>query len=157
MPVSQTCNANLQSAFNLGWSQKGKKYLGILLNPNVNEIMMDNMEKLLPKITENLYNWSKLHLTLWGKVNTIKMAVAPLINYYTGMMLICIPPQILKRYDILKKKFLGIAQIKLIKLCQPKKRGLSIPNIEHYSISFEMSKLCKPWTETKIGPRLGFD
>lgn len=34
--------------------------------------MTTNMEKILNQIKDNLDNWSKLHLTLWGKVNAIK-------------------------------------------------------------------------------------
>lgn len=40
--------------------------------------------------------------------------------------------------------------ISISRLSQPKKEGgLALPNIEHYSISFEMSKLCKHWSKTK--------
>lgn len=153
MPVSKACTANLLSTFNFKWLQKGMKYLGITLNPDINEIMVENIEKLLTRIKSNLDNWSKLHLTLWGKINTIKMVIAPLINYYTGMIPIGIPAQILLKYNNMIKHFLwdgGKPRIKIGKLCQSKKEGgLALPNIEHYSISFEMSKMCKHWPETK--------
>lgn len=36
--------------------------------------------------------------------------------------------------------------ININRLCQPRKEGgLALPNIEHYSISFEMSRLAKHW------------
>lgn len=68
--------------------------------------MTTNMEKVLDKIKVNLDNWSKLHLTLWSKENTIKMALAPQINYLTGMIPTCIPKQLLLRYDKMMKHFL---------------------------------------------------
>lgn len=57
------------------------KYLGIELKPDIKEIIFTNMESLLDKIKVNLDNCSRLHLTLWGKVNIIKMVIAPKINY----------------------------------------------------------------------------
>ena len=75
------------------------KYLGIELDLDIGEIMTINMEKVLDKIQVNFDNWSKLHLTLWGKVNIIKMVVAPQINYITGMIPTCISKQQLIRYD----------------------------------------------------------
>ncbi len=149
MPVSQTCSHNQLSAFN--WLPKGMKYLGIELDPDIREIMTTNMEKVLNKIKTNLDNWSKLHLMLWGKVNAIKMVVAPQINYLTGMIPICIPKQLLVRYDKIIKQFLWDGkkpQIRLDKLFESKKRGgLSLPNKKYYSVAFEMSKLTGHWDE----------
>ena len=109
------------------------------------------MEKVLNKIKANLDNWSKLHLTLWGKVNAIKMVVAPQINYLTGMIPTCIPKQLLVRYDKMIKQFLWDGKkprIHLDKLCESKKRGgLSLPNIKYYNVAFEMSKLTGHWDE----------
>lgn len=139
MPISQTCIANSLSAFNFNVLQKGMKYLGIILNLNVDEIMNDNVGKLLTRIKTNLEKWGKLHLALWGKVNTIKMAGAPLISYFIGMIPICISPQIFLRYDNMIKHFLwdgGRSRINLGRLYQPRKEGgLSLPNIKQYSIS----------------------
>ncbi len=108
------------------WLPKGMKYLGVELDPDIREIMTTNMEKVLNKIKTNLDNWSKLHLTLWGKVNAIKMVVAPQINYLTGMTPICIPKQLLVRYDKMIKQFLWDGKktrIHLDKLFESKKRG----------------------------------
>ena len=99
MPISQTCSCSQLSAFNFKWLPKGMKYLGIELDLDIGEIMTINMEKVLDKIQVNFDNWSKLHLTLWGKVNIIKMVVAPQINYITGMIPTCISKQQLIRYD----------------------------------------------------------
>lgn len=102
MPVSQARSHNYLSAFNFKWLHKGMKYLGLDLDPDIKEIMTTNMEKILNQIKDNLDNWSKLHLTLWGKVNAIKMVVAPKINYLTGMIPICIPKQLATRYCMTK-------------------------------------------------------
>lgn len=149
MPVSQACTHNVLTGFNVRWLDKGLKYLGIELNPNIDDIMADNMGKMLIKIKTNLDKWSKLNLTLWGKVNTVKMVIAPLINYYTRMLPMCIPRPILISYNNMIKHFLwngGRPRININRLCQPKKEGgLALPNVEYYSISFEMSSLVKHW------------
>lgn len=149
MPVSQTCSQNLISTFNFKWLPKDMEYLGIRLNPDIEEIITTNMEKLLDKIKANLEKWGRLNLTLWGKVNTIKMVVAPQINYLTGMVPLCIPPQLLLRYNNMMKSFLWGGKkprICLDKLYQPKKTGgLSLPNISYYSDSFEMAKIARHW------------
>lgn len=106
--------------------EKWTEYLGITLNPNVDEIMNDNVGKLLTRIKTNLEKWSKLNLTLWGKVNTIKMAVAPLIKYFIGMIPICISPQFFSRYDNMIKHFLwdgGRPRINPGRLYQPRQKG----------------------------------
>lgn len=155
MPVSQSCIRNFMSGFNFKWLDKGMKYLGIELSPDIEDIVTNNMGKLLNKIKTNLDNWSKLNLTLWGKVNTVKMVIAPLINYYTGMLPMCIPQPMLLNYNNMIKHFLwggGKPRINLSRLSQPKKEGgLALPNVEHYSISFEMSKLTKHWAG-KVDP-----
>ena len=132
------------------------KYLGIELNPNIDDIMADNMGKMLNKIKTNLDKWSKLNLTLWGKVNTVKMVIAPLINYYTRMLPMCIPRPILISYNNMIKHFLwngGKPRININRLCQPKKEGLALPNVEHYSISFEMSSLVIQMRNKQIWPQ----
>lgn len=147
MPVSQTCSQNLHIRFEI--VSKWHVYLGIELNSDIRVTMNTNMEKLLNKCKVHLDKWSKLRMTLWGKVNTIKMIVALQINDITGMIPVCIPQQLLLRYNNMVKHFLWDGRkprINMDKLCQPKNRGgLSLPNIKYYSISFEMSKLVKHW------------
>lgn len=149
MPVSLVCSPTLLNSFNFKWLPKDMEYLGIKLNSDIKEIITTNLEKLLNKIKTNLEKWDRLNLTLWGKVNTIKMVIAPQINYLTGMIPLCIPPQLLLKYNNMIKCFLWGTKkprINLDKLYQPKKDGgLSLPNISYYSYSFEMAKLAKHW------------
>lgn len=71
MPLSPSCYSRHVTSFNFKWLPAGMKYLGILLNPNLEEIMSSNMNPLLQKIKTNLEKWGKLKLTLWGKINVI--------------------------------------------------------------------------------------
>ena len=80
MHLSNTCHSSVITSFNFKWMPSDMKYLGIKLNPNLDEIMSANMEPLLQNIKLNLDKWEKLKLTLWGKINVIKMVVAPQFN-----------------------------------------------------------------------------
>lgn len=94
----------------------------------------------------------KIKLTLWGKVNIIKMIIAPQFNYLLMMLPIRIQPTIFKKYDDVVKQFLWEGKrprIKLSKLCSPKEKGgLGLTDLRLYAISFEMAKLAKYWKLT---------
>lgn len=106
MPLSNTCYSSHVTSFDFKWTPSGMKYLGIQLNPNLDEIMLSNMEPLLQKIKMNLDKWEKLKLTLWGKINVIKMVVAPQFNYISMMLPVDITPQHFKQYGRIIKYYL---------------------------------------------------
>lgn len=82
-------------------------------------------------------------MTLCGKVSIIKMIVTPQIV----CMCPSIPEQLLVKYvEMINQFLLNVKKkknrIRIDKLCESKKRGgLSLPNIKHCNISFEMAKL----------------
>lgn len=59
-----------------------------------------NTAPLIPKIKTNLDKWKLINLTLWGKINIIKMAVAPQFNYISMMIPVTISDRIFKQYII---------------------------------------------------------
>lgn len=63
MLLSASCHSGYITTFNFKCLPSGMKYLGILLNPNLEDIMLSNMEPLLLKIKTNLDKWGKLNLT----------------------------------------------------------------------------------------------
>ena len=86
--------------------------------------MLLNYEPLLSKIkTNNVDNWEQLKLSLWGKVNIVKMVIVPQFNYISMMIPVNIPDPIFKRYDKIIKDILweGKRQrIKMGKLTSPR-------------------------------------
>lgn len=149
MPISHTCHSGAITSYGFKFIPSGMKYLGIQLNPNLDEIMLSNMEPLLQKIKMNLDKWGKLKLTLWGKINVIKMVVAPQFNYVSMMLPVNIAPQLFKQYDGIIKDFLWDKKrprINIKKMWSPREMGgMSLPNVRLYNISFEMSRLIKHW------------
>jgi len=152
MPISRTCYSHTVTQFGFKWIPKGMKYLGVKLTQNVEDIMLLNYEPLLSKIKNNVDKWEQLKLSLWGKVNIVKMIIAPQFNYISMMIPVNIPDPIFKRYDKIIKDFLWEGKrprIKMTKLTSPRdKGGLGLPDVRMYNIAFEMAKLAKHWGET---------
>ena len=78
MPVTGLLNSNLMTNFGFKWVPKGMKYLGIKLSQVVEEMPALNFEPVLVKYLDK---WGTINLTLWGKVNLIKIVISPQFNY----------------------------------------------------------------------------
>lgn len=153
MPVSGLCNSNLVTHFGFKWIPKGMKYLGIKISREIEETPSLNLEPLLQKIKTNLDKWRKLRLTLWGKVNVIKMVISPQLNDVLMMLPVAVSSQSFKQYYTIIKEFLWERKwprIKFSKMCSPRDRGgLGLPYSRLYCVSFEMAKLAKHWIKVQ--------
>lgn len=145
MPVSKVCQSNEIAQYGFRWIPLGVKYLGIHLNPNLDKVMLSNMEPLLQKIKLNLEKWGKLKLTLWGKINVIRMVVAPQFNYVSMMLPVSISPNLFKQYDSIVKDFLWDKKkprINIKKICSPRDIGGHNPLLcssQHFLLNFDLS------------------
>lgn len=152
MPISKHCHPHILTKYNFRWIPKGMVYLGIKISPDFSEMTALNYETLLQKIKTNIGKWGKLNLTLCGKINVVKMVIAPQFNYISMMLPLNIPDHIFKQYDNLIKEFLWAGRkprFKMNKLFTPKsKGGLSLPNVRLYNLSFELAKIAKHWSGT---------
>lgn len=68
MPLSRSCFKSLFQNWSFQWVTKNLKYLGILLNPGLENIISDNFDPVVNKIHLLLKGWDKLQLSLWGQV-----------------------------------------------------------------------------------------
>ena len=116
MPISTSCHSNAVSQFGFRWVPIGMKYLGIKLISDLDKIVTLNYEPLLTRIKNNLEKWGALKLSLWGKVNVIKMVVAPQFNYISMMIPLNIRDKIFKEYDKIVRDFLWDKKKPRIKL-----------------------------------------
>ncbi len=136
MPLSRTCFPSIVSSFQFKWVPVGMKYLGIRLSADLESILELNMATLLQKIKNNLEKWKVKNLSLWGKINTIKMAIVPQFNYISMMLPLIIPDRIFKQYNQIVKDFLWNGKrprINIKKMYSHRKRGgLALPNVETY-------------------------
>lgn len=91
LPVTKFCPTTLFQSGNFIWPKQGLQYLGILFPPHLNDLMKVNFEPLLQKILVDVKLWSSLSLSLWGKVNVLKMNSIPRLNYLLHSLPLQIP------------------------------------------------------------------
>lgn len=94
MPLSKYCYRSNFQNWKFQWMPKNLKYLGIILNPGLENIIHDNFTPVLNKIHLLLKGWDKLQISLWGRVQAVKMVIAPKLNYLLSMLPLSVPPTI---------------------------------------------------------------
>lgn len=105
LPLTTYCPKTLFQAGSFQWPPEGIKYLGILSPRQLDKIVQCNFEPLLEKISVDLERWSPLYLSLWGKVNIIKMNCSARVNYLLQSLPLNIPVKYFKQFDALCNKF----------------------------------------------------
>ena len=158
MPISGYCPSVLFHQWKFRWSLKGITYLGILITPDYKDLVRENTNILLQKIKLDFGRWTKVHLTLWGKIHSIKMMTAPVIYYLLSHLPLNITDSFFKNLDTLILDFLwGNSQHRLgIKKLQAhtKKGGFSLPNFKWYywAINIKHLRVWLPGNESGDKP-----
>ena len=119
MPVSRSCSQLEISNFQFRWIQAGIKYLELKLTAD-SDIIEINLMPLLQEIKNNFERWKIINLTMWGKINTIKMVIVPQFNYTPMMLPVIIPSGIYKQHNQIVKDYLWKGKkprINIKKLC----------------------------------------
>lgn len=117
-------------------------YLGIDIQPDVNNIVKSDYEKLFRDIERDLERWTVLPASLMSWIATLKMNVLPRLSFLCAM--IPLPPQIGygHKVDVMIQKYLwngGHPKIKLSKLQIFKENGgLSVPDFKLYFMSYQL-------------------
>ncbi len=124
----------VQSPFTI--SQEGFTYLGIKITPTVNEIVAANYKPISDSITGLLNRWTKLPISLIGRVNILKISILPKLLYL--FQSIPLPPQS-SFFVLMKKTFTNFIWnnkrplLRLSLLYLPYDRGgLNLPNLKWY-------------------------
>lgn len=99
MPISSTSTESLSTGWSFRWVPSGMVYLGIKLMSNITKMMQANLQPIIQNIEYLLHNWSKLNISLLGRVNLIKMIIMPKVNYITYMLPLSLPAHLRKEYD----------------------------------------------------------
>lgn len=100
LPLTQYCPTMFFQADRFRWSKQGLQYLSILSPKKLNNIIKANFGPL--RNAETWYWYKTLVLTLlslWGKVNVIKMNCFPRINYLLHSLPLEISSKYFKRFD----------------------------------------------------------
>ena len=136
MPLSKNCHGITRDQWPFRWVSSGMVYLGIKLIPGLEKMMQINFQPIIQEIRNLLQNWSKLTLSIMGRINLVKMIIAPKINYLSYMLPLVLPPSHLKEYNKYVESFIWQGKRPLFnrtKLYSAKSSGgLSLPRIDWY-------------------------
>lgn len=135
MPLIKYCYRSNFSSWKFQWVPKNLKYLRILPNPGLENIS-DHFSPALDKIHLLVKSWDKLQISIWGRVQTIKMVIAPKLSYLLNMIPLSVPMSIFRSIDKMLGQFIWAVNRARLKLTrQQAKRecgGLRLPNMRLY-------------------------
>ena len=109
LPLTSYCPKTLFQAGLFQWPTEGIKYLGILFPHQIDKIIEKNLDPLFNKMSLDTDRWSPLFLSLWGKVNVLKMNCIPRLNYLLQCLPIATPQKYFKGSTKFAKSFYGMA------------------------------------------------
>uniref|UniRef100_A0A669DHM2 Reverse transcriptase domain-containing protein n=1 Tax=Oreochromis niloticus TaxID=8128 RepID=A0A669DHM2_ORENI len=142
LPLTSYCPRSLFQTGMFSWPEKGIKYLGVTFPPHLSDLIKINFEPLLSDMKINIDRWSQMYLSMWGKVNVIKMVCTPKFNYLLQALPIHVPLKYIKQFDQLCKAFIWNnkkPRLNLRKLQKPADRGgLGMPNLLLYHYAFSL-------------------
>lgn len=156
MPLSKVCPPTVRKGWQFSWQPSGLTYLGIKITPQLNDIMDVNLLPLIQKIELILQNWTKLGLSLLGKINILKMIIVPKVNYISNMLPLNLPRTTLTKYNKAVYGFLWagkkpyVNQTKLY--AAPEDGGLGLPHIAWYHYAFCLKQLSKMYIPADMAP-----
>uniref|UniRef100_A0A3B4FZ76 Reverse transcriptase domain-containing protein n=1 Tax=Pundamilia nyererei TaxID=303518 RepID=A0A3B4FZ76_9CICH len=140
MPMSGHCPHTLFKQWEFRWSVNGLRYLGIQITLDYTKMVRANMEPMFERIKMEFGRWSRVRLTIWGKISCIKMMTAPMIFY----ILSSIPD-----LDFLIQQFLWGSSphcLSIKKLqASAKQGGFSLLNFKWYYWIWYLTKTVHTW------------
>ena len=124
------------------WKPQGMKYLGINIISPINKIFDLNGPNILKGIREDLKRWTVLPLSLWGRVEIIKMNILPRLSFVISAIPLKFPQQWFKEIDKILSSFLWCdkkPRINHKKLSMPRnKGGLAVPDVYLYYLAYNV-------------------
>lgn len=81
MPLNQHTSQSDLAGRPFVWKSNCMKYLGVIITSSIAKIFHLNGPNLLAKIKDDLNRWTVLPITLWGRVEILKMNILPRITY----------------------------------------------------------------------------
>uniref|UniRef100_A0A3Q3X342 Reverse transcriptase domain-containing protein n=1 Tax=Mola mola TaxID=94237 RepID=A0A3Q3X342_MOLML len=156
MPLSRLCPPSVRQGWQFSWQTSGLTYLGINITLRLDNIMTINLLPLI-QITEfMLRNWTKLGLSLLCKINILKLAIVPKMNYISNMLPLSLPCNALLKYKEAVYNFLWagnkpyINRTKLYAAIED--GGLGLRHIAWYHYAFCLKQLSKLYMTADQAP-----
>jgi len=136
MMISRRWLSQLDETTSFHWSKQGFRYLGIIITPETTKLFDANYNKLFKQVKNDLTQWEVLPLSLFGRIETVKMNLLPRLPFLFQSLPIRVPMSIFKMLNKLISQFIRRnkrPRVKLTTLHLPKdKGGLALPNLKFY-------------------------
>lgn len=125
---------------NFIWCPMKIKYLGVWFSPTLPTTIRYTFNALITKLQSLLSSWSPLHLSWWGRLDTIKMMIVPHVLYTVSMLPFRVPSSYFTQINSICSRFLWNnkhPRIALTKLRRPKTEGgVRFPDFKLYHSAF---------------------
>lgn len=95
MAISQSIRERKLIDSPFQWQQTSFKYLDVQFPRKSNEIVRANLNPLIMELTNDLNRWQAFPLSLWGKVNTIRMNILPRLLSILSTLPVSVPSLLL--------------------------------------------------------------
>lgn len=145
--------SELSEIVKFNWSPNGFRYLGINITTNTSQLYEANYGKILDQIKKDLNRWEILPLSLFGRVETVKMNVLPRLLYLFMSLPIRIPAAFFKKMQKMISTFIWQkrkARIKFTQLTSGKAQGgLNLPNLKLYYWAAQMRGMLEWLTQNR--------
>ncbi len=136
MMISGIWPKQLNEMVSFHWSKQGFRYLGIIITPKTTRLFEANYNKLINQIKSDLVRWEVLPLSLFGRVETVRMNLLPRFLFLFQSLPIRVPISTFNMLNKLISQFIWQHKRPRIKLktlhLAKNKGGLALPNLKFY-------------------------
>ena len=81
MPFNKTRTITWVRNTKIKWKQTELTYLGLKITSSIYQTRDINLTQTYKKIRANIDRWSSPPISLWGRINIVKMNILPTVNY----------------------------------------------------------------------------
>lgn len=127
---------SLQNKYPVKWNKRSLPYLGVQISEDMKLLYEQNYSPILAKIVDDLRSWKGHTLTMFGRINTLKMNIVPRLLYVLYTVPIPLPQIFFKKVRRAFLSFIwkdGNARLAYNILHRSKKEGgVGMPHIATY-------------------------
>lgn len=140
-------------ASEFSWNPQFIKYLGLHFVPTLAGSISRCMEDCIQRLSLLTTKWHPLHLSWWGRLDTIKMMLSPIVLYTLSNIPLSIPLKYFKKINSILSSFLWgkkKSRMSIAKLTRPKMEGgVNFPDFFIYHRSF-LLRQASTWLSTPL-------
>lgn len=129
----------------VGPLSKEFKYLGVVITNDIMEIPNVNIKKVLRGINRLFTKWKNLPLTIYGRVNLVKMIIVPKLTYLFSTIPLDFPDKLINKVQGNIGSFIWGNKSSRLSWKKLRRRllkgGLALPDIAWYAAAFQFKNI----------------